>query len=402
MKKLSTGEPANRRSLDSLSLVVHGASIRWMLLAPAALLMLAGCGGQDEKIRSYSVLKPDVLIAEHGQPPTPPPPTDPMSMMSAAAMPSGPVRLLAAIIPHGSQAWSFKLLGPRDAVEQAHVDAFHELIRSITFSGDAPPNWSTPEGWRREPGDGVRFATLHISDDHENPVDVTVMPVSRVGNEAETILANVNRWRGQVGLTPIEADQITQQTERVTLDGAVATLVDLAGESSGGSQPPFASQAGGATAPAIPDTTDRGSIAPPNLSRSTTAGPLAFDVPQGWRTDAGSSISLAAFKIDDGGQQAAVTITRLAGDGGGLLANVNRWCGQIGLAPLSTDDLPTHSAEINIAGRSATLVHLFASDPAEPNSALYSGAVVSSGGGDIFRQAARAGRIGPTRRAYFS
>ena len=37
----------------------------------------------------------------------------------------------------------------------------------------------------------------------------------------------------------------------------------------------------------------------------------------------------------DGGATAAVNVSSSAGEGGGLIGNVNRWRGQLGLAPLS-------------------------------------------------------------------
>src|SRR5262249_31105449 len=46
---------------------------------------------------------------------------------------------------------------------------------------------------------------------------------------------------------------------------------------------------------------------------------------------------VAAFKVTDGGQSAEVTVIPLAGQAGGLLSNVNRWRGQIGL-PDTTDE----------------------------------------------------------------
>jgi hypothetical protein len=41
--------------------------------------------------------------------------------------------------------------------------------------------------------------------------------------------ANVNRWRGQVGLPPLADDEIAKLAEKITVAGQPADLYDLAG-----------------------------------------------------------------------------------------------------------------------------------------------------------------------------
>ena len=58
-----------------------------------------------------------------------------------------------------------------------------------------------------------------------------------------------------------------------------------------------------------------------------------FKPPEGWSTQAqGGGIVAASFT---GSAGARITATRLANDGGGDLANINRWRGQLGLQPLA-------------------------------------------------------------------
>ncbi len=60
------------------------------------------------------------------------------------------------------------------------------------------PRWKTPTGWKERGADGMRAATLLPPG---GGVEVTVIALpGDVGGE----LANVNRWRGQIGLTPLE------------------------------------------------------------------------------------------------------------------------------------------------------------------------------------------------------
>jgi hypothetical protein len=48
-----------------------------------------------------------------------------------------------------------------------------------------------------------------------------------------SILANVNRWRGQVGLDAVTQQQLEEQVERLDIDGNPAVLVNLVNENAG-------------------------------------------------------------------------------------------------------------------------------------------------------------------------
>ncbi|MFZ4576033.1 MAG: hypothetical protein ACOYN0_16735, partial [Phycisphaerales bacterium] len=65
------------------------------------------------------------------------------------------------------------------------------------------------------------------------------------------------------------------------------------------------------------------------LSRATS-----WSAPANWKaTPDPSGIAVAAFEL--GTPATRVTLTSLLGDGGGVLSNVNRWRGQVGLAPVA-------------------------------------------------------------------
>ena len=64
-----------------------------------------------------------------------------------------------------------------------------------------------------------------------------------------------------------------------------------------------------------------------NLSRFHVA------LPSGWKAVAAGPMRLAQYSVFDGGID--VSVTTLPGDAGGALSNINRWRGQLQLAPLS-------------------------------------------------------------------
>ncbi len=67
-----------------------------------------------------------------------------------------------------------------------------------------------------------------------------------------------------------------------------------------------------------------------------------WELPEGWSEDASrgsSSMRLASFLVRVGGAEGTCSIVELAGEGGGLAANVNRWRGQIGLPTASEEEI---------------------------------------------------------------
>ena len=69
---------------------------------------------------------------------------------------------------------------------------------------------------------------------------------------------------------------------------------------------------------------------------------------------------MASFAIPfDGGGSADVSLTKLGGEAGGLLANINRWRGQIALDPISETDLETATeARESLDGKSYVYLEL--------------------------------------------
>ena len=80
-----------------------------------------------------------------------------------------------------------------------------------------------------------------------------------------------------------------------------------------------------------------------------------------------------------GGAQAAVNVSSLAGDGGGLLPNVNRWRKQLGLAPVTDADL-ANLPTLDASGGKATLIELSGTDARTGKPATLVGVVLPLGG----------------------
>lgn len=91
---------------------------------------------------------------------------------------------------------------------------------------------------------------------------------------------------------------------------------------------------------------------------------VRWTTPAGWVEKPGSGFRYATFVIPGpGGQTGDLSITQLSGVAGGLLGNINRWRGQIGLPELSEADLPKESRAIAPAGRPMTFVSHVSAEP---------------------------------------
>ena len=136
--------------------------------------------------------------------------------------------MLAAIIPHGSKGWFFKLTGPVEAVN-TQSQAFHEFIKSVKFNDDEP-SYQPPPDWHSLGRSGMRFESFEIPTG-DKPLELTITTLPKPpGDDEEFLLANINRWRGQLGLRPMPPDELAEKSVTLELEGATATLVSLVGK----------------------------------------------------------------------------------------------------------------------------------------------------------------------------
>ncbi|MDX1945772.1 MAG: hypothetical protein SFU86_10280 [Pirellulaceae bacterium] len=315
--------------------------------------MLAGCE-PAEQITQYTADKPTLVSA------TPP----------TAAQPQ---QTLGAILLVDKTGWFFKLVGPPDEVE-AQREAFQGFIKSLTFAGTpAPePTWKLPEGWTEKPGGELRFATIVIPSG-EKPLEISVIPLPRGDDDGAYLLENVNRWRGQVSLPPINKAELARTTETIKVGDYDCTFVSLVGTSGGGggmSGAPFAPFAKGPpSGPAAgpPASGPAGGPAPAAVPESDE---LTFEIPAGWTAGQQNQFSKLAFNVSDGEKSLVITVSQLGPAAGDVLQNINRWRGQVGLAPTTIAELTPTLQSVATLGVTGQMVTLAAPPEASPRKAL--------------------------------
>ena len=95
--------------------------------------------------------------------------------------------------------------------------------------------------------------------------------------------------------------------------------------------PPNASMPTNASSP----STNAAAAAPP---QNADKPQIKWDVPADWTSVPASAMRYASFATEKNGEKADISIVTFPGEGGSDLDNVNRWRGQIGLAPLQSID----------------------------------------------------------------
>jgi hypothetical protein len=263
-------------------------------------------------------------------------------------MVAGPVtpdtRTLAAAIYRDDATWFLKLMGPMDGVASLEP-AFATILKGVRFAGPGTPaTWALPPGWKEEKGTGFRVATL------KPPEGKLEVAITRFDGQAGSVLANVNRWREELGLEPIRESELATALVSENVGGVTVQKVDLTGKkkAKAGMRPgmgaaPFA--AGGTPPPARKPSEE-------------SAEGLKYRLPAGWR-ESSQKVTFAARVIEiDGAPGVKATFTPLSPQGGNSLDNVNRWRQQLGLAPWGQPDLDREGQVVPTEAGPAIVVDL--------------------------------------------
>lgn len=134
-------------------------------------------------------------------------------------------RIFAAIIPFQGQTWFLKMTGPHATVE-TQTAAFRKMLRGMKFGADETPSTPTtntphlgeltftaPDGWEESEGSSMRIASYTITKEGLPPADFSI--ISFPGDTGGT-LANVNRWRRQIGLSDWTESKVSQAARTLT------------------------------------------------------------------------------------------------------------------------------------------------------------------------------------------
>ena len=91
-------------------------------------------------------------------------------------------------------------------------------------TGPGTLQWALPKGWTEEAAGGMRFATLKVAGAPELDISVTVL-----GGGAGGETANVNRWRGQISLPPMDDAAVAKARKVVASKAGSVAVFDFTG-----------------------------------------------------------------------------------------------------------------------------------------------------------------------------
>jgi hypothetical protein len=98
-------------------------------------------------------------------------------------------------------------------------------------AGPGKPAWTVPADWQEVPASQFLLVEYSIAEANGTKADVNVAELSGNGGG---VLANVNRWRGQIGLNPVDESDLAKLTASLDVTGGQATWVDLTGTDANG------------------------------------------------------------------------------------------------------------------------------------------------------------------------
>lgn len=204
------------------------------------------------------------------------------------------MRILGAIIPKGAEGVFIKGTGSPEMLDSV-LEPFKKMVQDSVVDG---PNakWALPESWTMsDANDGVSNSILEVpSGRNKIRFTVTELPNS-VGTWEEYVKNNVDRWRGQVSLSPAPLDaQPNELTVLTRPDNPNASyIVDVRGASAkGGPRMGGGPQMGGPMSQAPKGDQARGGSQGPSLR---------FATPEGWTAQAEpKAFRIAGFDVKNG------------------------------------------------------------------------------------------------------
>jgi hypothetical protein len=242
------------------------------------------------------------------------------------------------------------------------------------LASGADSSVSIPSGWEPQPLSQMRKASFLVKGNNGAVADISFVSL---GSAAGNVLENVNRWLGQLGQAPITEQKLAEIGQRLRTSLGDVAIVDLKG------LPDNADPArDGRIIAAMVTTADstlffkiRGNAdlteaqkgdfikwvaaicnaqtqaGPPQMAaappQAANPPPIQWKKPEGWTEVPPSSMRYASFSApsQDGGK-IDISVVTFPGDGGSDADNINRWRGQIGLAPIDANAVTSQVAPL--------------------------------------------------------
>ena len=159
-------------------------------------------------------------------------------------------RIVLAVLTRSGTTWFFKMAGSA-AVVSSQKGVFLDFLKAITFreadgesvasasatrdagakgdrgGGETKPKWEIPQGWQAVPPTQMLLAKFLLAGQGGSRAEVTV---SVFPGDVGGLMANVNRWRRQIGLSDVGEAELPRLVSALDVEGGKAMLVDMSGQ----------------------------------------------------------------------------------------------------------------------------------------------------------------------------
>jgi hypothetical protein len=158
------------------------------------------------------------------------------------ANPARDGRIIAAMATTGASTLFFKMRGNADLTEAQKGDFIKWVAavcnaqtetRSPQMAAMPPQDagapqikWKTPEGWAEAPPSAMRYASFSAPAENGDKIDISVVTFPGEGGSDPD---NVNRWRAQIGLPPLDQNAVTSQIAPLKTADATFSTTDIVG-----------------------------------------------------------------------------------------------------------------------------------------------------------------------------
>ena len=256
-------------------------------------------------------------------------------MMGTSRIPFEDRRILGAVIPDGGNVYFVKATDRIARITSAE-SSFRSIVEQFAVDPKSgSPKFELPAGWSLKLLDnanaGIGLAEMIAEINFEavgGPMRFTISKYNRPTEQAmwdEYLLSQINRWRGQLELSPISVLDLQKELVTIPRDAAAlpAYLFDANGSGAKTStktiQPPIAP----VQPPIIPiEPSATQSIQPP------TRPPLklVYVKPDGWELQAARPYREATFKVTKNAMEGEVTVSTAKDS---PVQNAAMWIGQV-------------------------------------------------------------------------
>lgn len=238
--------------------------------------------------------------------------------------------MLVAATEKEGEVYFFKLVGPSSRIAPIRGEV-KRFLQTVQFSSDGVPTWQLPDGWSETKGTGMRIATLSLDGKNRPPLEMAVSTLRQTNPDWNAYLtSNLNRWRGQLGLPPLSPEMAAGAFEKLNEQNGTIYFTRLNA---------MTANSNTSSNTTLPDRARRPSRSLTGFDPTAVRG----TPPPNWKPGPVTGMRKGCFRMQSEGQAIEVTVIPAGGD---LLANVNRWRGQLKLDPLDQRQLTDSSRDV--------------------------------------------------------